>query len=71
MLETVLETVLETALETALDAELTEHLGYSKHDPVGRGSGNSRNGTRGKTVLTELDPGEVDVPRDRWPSASP
>jgi putative transposase len=51
----------KTVLETALDVELTEHLGYDKHDPAGRGSGNSRNGTRGKTVLTELGPVEVDV----------
>jgi len=55
----------KSVLETALDAELTEHLGYDKHDPVGRGSGNSRNGTRSKQVLTELGPVEVEVPRDR------
>jgi transposase-like protein len=55
----------KTVLETALDVELSEHLGYDKHDPVGRGSGNSRNGTRAKQVLTELGPVEVDVPRDR------
>ena len=55
----------KTVLETALDVELSEHLGYGKHDPAGRGSGNSRNGTRAKTVLTELGPVEVDVPRDR------
>jgi len=52
-------------LERALGAELTDHLGYEKGDPAGRGSGNSRNGHSGKTVLTE--DGEVDlaVPRDR------
>jgi Transposase, Mutator family len=43
----------KSVLETALDAEMSEHLGYEKHDPAGRGSGNSRNGTRAKTVLTE------------------
>jgi transposase-like protein len=51
-------------LETALDAEMTEHLGYDKHDPAGRGSGNSRNGTRPKTVLTAIGPVEIVVPRD-------
>jgi putative transposase len=55
----------KTVLETALDVELTEHLGYDKHDPAGRGSGNSRNGSRAKTVVTELGPVDVDVPRDR------
>ena len=55
----------KTVLETALDVELSEHLGYDKHDPAGRGSGNSRNGARSKRVLTELGPLEVDVSRDR------
>src|SRR3712207_5693346 len=52
-------------LETALEEELSEHLGYDKHDPVGRNGANSRNGTRTKTVLTEIGPVEIDVPRDR------
>jgi putative transposase len=54
----------KNVLETALDAEMDEHLGYEKHDPVGRNSGNSRNGTRAKTVLTEIGPVEIEVPRD-------
>ncbi len=44
----------KSVLETALDAEMSEHLGYEKHDPAGHNSGNSRNGTRAKTVLTEI-----------------
>jgi putative transposase len=52
-------------ISTALEGELTQHLGYDKHDPMGRNGGNSRNGARTKTVLTELGPVEVDVPRDR------
>ena len=51
-------------LETALDAEMAEHLGYDKHDPVGRGSGNSRNGARAKTVFTEIGAVKIEVPRD-------
>ena len=46
-------------IERALGAELTEHLGYEKGDPAGRGSGNSRNGTSAKTILTE--DGEIDI----------
>ncbi|MHA6793781.1 IS256 family transposase (plasmid) [Pseudonocardia bannensis] len=61
----------KTVLETALQAELTEHLGYDKHDPAGRDRGNSRNGTRSKTVLTEVGPVEIDVPRDRDGSFEP
>ncbi|WP_373291150.1 IS256 family transposase [Pilimelia anulata] len=53
------------------DAELTEHLGYDKHDPAGRGSGNSRNGTRTKTVFTEVGPVQIEVPRDRDGSFEP
>ncbi len=58
-------------LERALGAELSEHLGYEKGDPAGRGTGNSRNGHSDKTVLTE--DGEVDlaVPRDRNGSFEP
>ena len=61
----------KTVLETALDAEMTDHLGYGKHDPAGRGSGNSRNGTRAKTVLTEIGPVQIEVPRDRDASFDP
>src|SRR6202008_1553842 len=58
-------------LERALGAELSDHLGYEKGDPAGRGSGNSRNGTSPKTILT--DDGEIDiaVPRDRAGSFEP
>lgn len=55
----------KTVLETALESELTDHLGYDKHDPAGRNRENSRNGTRAKTVLTELGPVQIEVPRDR------
>src|SRR4051794_11906404 len=49
----MLKALTKTVIETALDEEMTEHLGYDPHDPAGRGSGNSRNGTRAKTVLTD------------------
>jgi len=52
-------------LERALGAELSVHLGYEKGDPAGRGTGNSRNGTSAKTVLTEDGELELSVPRDR------
>jgi transposase-like protein len=61
----LLSGLTKTVLETALEAELTEDLGYEPHEPAGRNSGNSRNGTRSKTVLTEVGPVEIDVPRDR------
>ena len=52
-------------LETMLEGEMTDHVGYEPYDPVGHHSGNSRNGTRTKTVITEIGPVELDVPRDR------
>ena len=52
-------------LERALGAELSDHLGYEKGDPAGRGTGNSRNGHSGKTVLTEDGAVDLAVPRDR------
>src|SRR5215211_8454272 len=58
-------------IERALGAELTEHLGYEKGDPAGRGSGNSRNGASGKTILTEVGEIEIAVPRDRAGSFEP
>ena len=62
---------LTKTLETALEEELAEHLGYDKHDPVGRNRGNSRNGKRAKTVLTDSGEVAVEVPRDRDGSFEP
>jgi len=58
-------------IERALGAELSEHLGYEKGDPAGRGSGNSRNGTSAKTLLSEDGEVEIAVPRDRAGSFEP
>jgi putative transposase len=52
-------------VEGALEGEMDDHLGYPKNDPAGRNGGNSRNGHRAKTVLTEAGPVEISVPRDR------
>jgi putative transposase len=52
-------------VERLLAAELSEHLGYGRHEPAGRGSGNSRNGYSAKTVLTEDGAVELAIPRDR------
>jgi putative transposase len=63
--------MIKAVLERGLAVELTEHLGYEKGDPGGRGSGNSRNGTTGKTVATEVGDVPLDVPRDRAGSFEP
>jgi len=50
-------------LERALAGEMTEHPGYEKDDRARRGSGNSRNGTRPKTRLTDVGAVDLAVPR--------
>src|SRR5215469_16837440 len=57
--------LVKAVLERALGAELTAHLGYARHDPVGHNSGNSRNGAIAKTVQTGVGPVALEVPRDR------
>ena len=69
--EGLLSQVTKAVLERALAEELTEHLGYDRHDRSGRGSGNSRNGTTPKRLLTEVGPVELAVPRDRAGSFDP
>ena len=66
-----LSELCKAVLERGLQAELGAHLGYDKHDPVGRNHGNSRNGVRSKTVLTEIGPVEIEVPRDLDASFQP
>jgi putative transposase len=68
----LLKLLTKTVLETALEEEMTEHLGYDKHDPAGRDGGNSRNGVRAKTVISDAaGPVTIDVPRDRDGSFAP
>ena len=61
----VLSQLTKAIIERALEEERSEHLGYEVGDPAGRGSGNSRNGTFPKRVLTDAGPIDLDIPRDR------
>jgi putative transposase len=67
----LLQGLAKTVIESALETELTEHVGYQPYDWAGRNSGNSRNGTRTKTVITDIGPISIDVPRDRDGSFEP
>ena len=67
----LLQQLTKRLLESALEGEITDHLGYDKHDPAGKNGGNSRNGTRGKSVLSDVGPVEIAVPRDREGSFEP
>ena len=69
--EGLLKGLQKALMERALGAEPTVHLGYEKGDPVGRGSGNHRNGHGRKQVLAESRAVDVSVPRDRNASFEP
>jgi putative transposase len=61
----LLKQLTKQLLERIMAAELTEHVGYEKHDPLGHNSGNSRNGTSAKTMKGSFGRLALDVPRDR------
>ena len=67
----LLKQLQKRLLEKAMDAELAVHLGYGKHDPAGKNSGNSRNGTGSKTLKGEFGSLQLDSPRDRNGSFEP
>jgi transposase-like protein len=63
--------LVKAVLERALEAELTAHLGYTRHAVDGHNTGNSRNGAIGKKVQTAVGPVGLRVPRDRAGSFEP
>lgn len=67
----LLRQLTKRVLESALESAIADRLGYEKHDRSGTGSGNSRNGVRSKTVVTDVGPVEIAVPRDRDGSFEP
>jgi putative transposase len=67
----LLKQLTKAIVERAMQAELTTHLGYEKHDPVGYGSGNSRNGKSKKRLKGGFGEVEIEVPRDRRASFEP
>src|SRR5260370_18907499 len=67
----LLKQLTKALLERAMQAEITEHLGYEKHDPVGHNSGNSRNGATTKTLKGDFGEVPLETPRDRNGSYEP
>jgi len=65
------QSMVKETLEAFLELEMEQHLGYAKHDPQGRGSGNSRNGATPKTVRGDFGEIEMETPRDRNGSFAP
>lgn len=61
----LLKELTKRLLERAMSAEMTEHVGYEKHDATGDNTGNSRNGTSAKTIKGSFGTIPIEVPRDR------
>ena len=58
-------------VERVLEGEMTAHLGYERHAPSGKNSGNSKNGEDTKTALSDTGSLEISIPRDRKGSFEP
>jgi len=67
----LLSQLTKLVVESALEGEITDHLGYERHERGGSVDGNARNGTRSKTVLTKAGSIEIEVPRDRAGTFTP
>ena len=67
----LLKQLTKALLERAMQAEMTDHLGYEKHDPAGKNSGNSRNGATTKTLKGDFGEVPLETPRDRNGSYEP
>ena len=67
----LLKQLTKALVERALDAEMAEHLGHERHEPVGNEGGNARNGRSSKTITGEFGSVQIDVPRDRAGTFTP
>ncbi len=67
----LLKELTKAILEQALNAEMTDHLGYEKHDPAGHHRGNTRNGKSQKTLKGDFGELELETPRDRQATFAP
>jgi putative transposase len=61
----LLKQLTKRIVEKAMNAEMKDHLGYDINNPDGNNTGNSRNGTSKKKILTELGDVDIAIPRDR------
>ena len=68
---TLTQQLIKLTVETALNAEMDEHLGYEKHAPQGRGTGNNRNGYSTKRLKGQHGEVTIQAPRDRNSSFEP
>jgi len=67
----LLKQLTKALVERALEAEMTEHLGHARHNPVMNPSGNTRNGKSQKTLKGDFGELPIEIPRDRHGSFEP
>jgi putative transposase len=67
----LLKQLTKALVERALEAELTDHLGHAKHNPVTHPGGNTRNGKSKKTLKGDFGELPIDIPRDRQGNFEP
>ena len=61
----LLKQLTKALVERALEAEMTEHLGHAKHEPVTNPARNTRNGKSPKTLKGDFGELPIEIPRDR------
>jgi putative transposase len=64
-IQAMIRDLFKETLQQVFEAEIEEHLGYSKHDPKGNNTGNSRNGYSKKTIKSKFGETKLNIPRDR------
>jgi putative transposase len=69
--ESIFRSLKKAIIERAMGAEMNEHLGYKHGETKPAGQLNQRNGSSGKTVLTDEGPVDIEIPRDRAGSFEP
>ena len=67
----LLKQLTKLLVEKALDAELAEHLGHGKNEPVANDAGNTRNGKSKKTLKGDFGELPIEIPRDRHGTFEP
>ena len=63
--------ISKEVVETLLEGELTDHLGYEKHDQKAKATDNARNGFTSKTFKSKFGEIDLEVPRDRQSDFEP
>ena len=67
----LLKQLTKLLVEKALEAEMADHLGHGKHEPVANSTGNTRNGKSRKTLKGEFGELPIEIPRDRHGTFEP